>query len=612
MKKLITFFTLIFIALASPAHATVHLDLTVNINLDKSRLEVSGTASKPVALPNNMHKVTEFSYNWPLPAKKSAREWRGGAFVSEKELYLPSGWHPIHDEHITFTVAVNSPVVTVLPGKITDENQTETSYSARFSIRQPTEGIPLFAGPYKIAQLKTGATRLRTYFFEGMESLSKGYLERTAQYIQRFSKQIGPYPFDEFHIIAAPVPAGYGFAGLTYVGKRVLQLPFIKETSLGHEILHNYWGNGIFPDYDTGNWAEGLTTYMADYMTSEIASKDKAKEMRLSWLRDYSALPTDLDKPVTSFVSKHGAASQVIGYHKVAFIFHMLRQSLGEEIFFKSLRQFWAEFAFKTASWTDLENTFSAASGQDLSAFFTQWVQQKGAPFFKNISARARFHKGRGWEVNATVVQVKPPFQTHVPVAVGTRTAVLPNSISIKGPLGQGKFWIYDQPTGLSLDPDFQIFRKLGPNEAPPILRDVMLAEKAELVVPGNNTEMAGIAQQLAGRMIEGEVTANNGNLPTKPFVIIGQNVAVNDLLKKWGLPANPLDKDHITTSSVWAAKLSGRIPYVVVSSDDAVSLQALVRPLPHYGKRSALLFEGRRAFFKTSYKARPITVPIH
>ena len=67
---------------------------------------------------------------------------------------------------------------------------------------------------------------------------------------------------------------------LTYLGIEVLRLPFIRSTSLGHEVLHNWWGNGVYPDYAHGNWSEGLTTFMADYTYKERESDDAARDMR--------------------------------------------------------------------------------------------------------------------------------------------------------------------------------------------------------------------------------------------------------------------------------------------------------------------------------------------
>jgi hypothetical protein len=51
----------------------------------------------------------------------------------------------------------------------------------------------------------------------------------------------------------------------------VLRLPFIFSSSLPHEVLHNWWGNGVLIDDRFGNWAEGLTTYQSDWFHDWIS-----------------------------------------------------------------------------------------------------------------------------------------------------------------------------------------------------------------------------------------------------------------------------------------------------------------------------------------------------
>ena len=46
-------------------------------------------------------------------------------------------------------------------------------------------------------------------------------------------------------------------ATFTLLGRQVLKLPFIVKTSLGHEILHQWFGNSVYIDFVAGNWAEG-------------------------------------------------------------------------------------------------------------------------------------------------------------------------------------------------------------------------------------------------------------------------------------------------------------------------------------------------------------------
>jgi len=607
----ITLLTLFVFAVT--AQAETHVTLNVQLDLKNRLLNVQGRANKAVQLPDGRRlKANEkFSYDWTFPADDTPENWRGGAFVRETDLYLPTKWHPRNDGFLTFDISVNAPVPTILPGKISDEKRTGGHYSARFQMEQPSEAIPLFAGPYKITQLQQGSVTLRTYFYEGMESLSQPYLQRSAKYIARFQNQIGPFPFPQFHIIAAPIPAGYGFPGLTYMGQRILHLPFILESSLGHEILHNYWGNGVFPDYASGNWAEGLTSYMADYMTAELSSAAKARDMRLSWLRDYNALPADQDKPVTTFVSKHGAASQVIGYHKVAFIFHMLRQTLGDQQFFAGIRHFWTNFAFKSATWADIQTSFEMVSQINLASFFQQWTQSSGAPHFSSLSARAKPLGEDGWEIDATILQTNPVFKTIVPVSIGTGDDLLQSQFIANSRLSHSKIKVPHRPNAMSLDPDFHILRRLAPNEAPPILRDIMLSDQVEISLLGQFAESPSTAKKLMARLLAGTFNISDKPSLQKPFILIGEYDDIANKLHDLHLTSYDKSQRPDITAQIRAAKLENALPYLIIALKPGTQIESLLRPLPHYGKYSELEFNGSRIIKKSSGQTQPMTIPI-
>ena len=101
--------------------------------------------------------------------------------------------------------------------------------------------------------------------------------------------------------------------------------------SLGHQVAHCWWGNGVLVDAHGGNWCEGLTTYLADYLYKERASEAEAREYRLQILRNFTMLVTpERDFPLNIFRSRNNPVSQAIGYGKAAMVFHMLRRKLGE------------------------------------------------------------------------------------------------------------------------------------------------------------------------------------------------------------------------------------------------------------------------------------------
>ncbi|HEX5801648.1 MAG TPA: M1 family aminopeptidase, partial [Azospira sp.] len=316
--------------------------------------------------------------------------------------FLPAvaGWYPDPGELFAYRVALALPAGQkgLVAGELVSERDDADGYRAEFRFPQPADGIDLMAGPYVIGErsltLADGADkrtiRIRTWFHADLASLSAGYLDDSARYIERYSRLIGDYPFALFSVVSSPTPTGFGMPSLTYLGRDVLRLPFIRATSLGHEVLHNWWGNGVYPDWAKGNWSEGLTTFLADYAYKEDEGEAAALDMRLGWLRDLAAVPPGSDTALRDFVSRRHGISSIVGYNKAAMVFLMLKDEIGPAAFERGLRRFWQEHRFRTAGWAELEAAFAREAGRPLRDFFRQWIERPGAPVLKLTAAEKK------------------------------------------------------------------------------------------------------------------------------------------------------------------------------------------------------------------------------
>lgn len=344
-------------------------------------------------LPGGTRKL-EIAYRATLPPTpaldhRQVLGQRGGTAGPEGS-FLPAaaGWYPDSGELFSYRVTLALPAGQkgLVPGDLREESDAANGYRAVFDFPHPADGIDLMAGPYVIGEralkLADRTIRLRTWFHAELKDFAQPYLDDSARYIERYSKLIGAYPFGMFSIVSSPTPTGYGMPSLTYLGREVIRLPFIRATSLGHEVLHNWWGNGVYPDWQSGNWSEGLTTFLADYAYKEDEGEEAAREMRMGWLRDYAAVPPGDDFALKDFTSRRHGIASIVGYNKAAMVFLMLRDRIGPAAFERGLRLLWERKRFQTASWADLEAAFSEAAGQSQKDFFRQWVMQAGAPPF--------------------------------------------------------------------------------------------------------------------------------------------------------------------------------------------------------------------------------------
>ena len=521
--------------------------------------------------------------------------------------FLPggTGWYPeCGAAFFTYRLSLDLPAGQrgLVPGRLIDERSEDGRYRVTFAFTRPAESIDLIAGPYQVREQivrREGGDplRLRTYFYADLADLADDYLSAVDGYVNLYSRWIGPYPFTEFSVVSSPLPTGFGMSTLTYMGARVLRLPFIRASSLGHEILHNWWGNGVYADFDRGNWSEGLTAFMADYTYKEQEGPDAAREARLELLRDIAAIPPGQDAPLRRFTSRSHGTSQIVGYHKGTFVFLMLRDLLGTSVFDAGLQRFWRDWQFRVASWADLERAFEDVSGRKLDRFFDQWLSRPGAPRFRIESARVD-RTASGYRVWIALGQDGPAFAATVRVAVTTPTGRTEYPLDIAGVRQEFVLDVAARPESVALDPDFRVLRHLDTAEMPPILRQVIV-DPATLTIAATTAEtVRSLAADLSRALLDyPHALGDAAMLPGGgPLLVIGLSADVDRFLARANLPGRPQRVVGRGTAQVWTAYQPNGKVLAVVSAESADALWALLRPLPHYGRQSYLIFEEARA----------------
>lgn len=547
----------------------------------------------------------DFALRGVVPPRDDERQPSAGLRSSSGSdgAYLPGydGWIA-HDGIATIAyrlqVSVPLPQRAVATGRLVSEHTDAGFYSAVFEVTQPAEAPSLFAGPYQIRERLLDGLRLRTYFHAELAALSDTYLDAAGGYIRRYHDAVGDYPYADFHVISAPLPVGLGFPNLTYVGRRVIPLPFMRGRSLAHEVLHNWWGNAVAVDYSSGNWAEGLTTYMADYALARDQGAEAARSMRIKWLRDYAALPAQRDQPVRAFKSKRHQASQVIGYNKVAFVFHMLSLEIGEDAFAAGLRRFWQQNRHRTAAWQHLQAAFEQSAGRELDWFFSQWLDRRGAPRLSLGSHRVE-QIDDGYRISVDIVQPVSGYRFKLPLLLKTADGIERHEVTISETLTRVEWETSAQPLFLHFDPDSDVFRLLQQNEAPPIMRDVTLNAAASTVIESPDAEFDRLARALAGKLMDVAPRfdrLNPGGDAETPLLLITTTDALGGQLAKLKLQLPAELSGQGGSAAAWTARLDNGTPVLIVSADDAAALKTLLRPLPHYGGQSYVIFDAGRA----------------
>lgn len=565
-------------------------------------------------------------FNDPVPEDRVGIEdpsYGVVATISPQGSYLAeaSGWHPQpRKAKSLFTVRISGAdgMTGVTAGRlvnyIVDDHETTLVWQTGL----PQQALALAAGNYRMQRHDLEDIQLLVFVSDANAPLAEGYLESLRQYLLLYQELFGPYPYEKFAVVENFYPTGYGLPGWTLLGSSVVRLPFIKTTSLPHEIAHAWWGNAVEVDYSSGNWAEGLATYVADYYLKELSGPDEAVEYRRKLLRDYAALVTEgADMPLVEFRSRMSKRDQAIGYGKTAMVFHMLRELIGDNAFWQGLQNIALKGRGQRYGWVDLRRHFEEVSNINLESFFRQWTQRAGAPRLSLEDVEV-IRLGEKWQVSGNLLQSEPVYELAIPLRLVAEGRIYEQSIGLSERQDCFVFTVDSLPRSLAVDPDSNLFRKLYAQELPATINDLR-ASRTPLVVVAAGAEGLREASRDLLRGLQwqnAEVVDEQTYLKNKPrgrdLLFLGWPQAeslqaelpgqVDDLLGP-SLPNVKLVEDnrdvlfmvkkHNSEDRVSAYFLPGSL----------AAAQDSARRIPHYGRYSYLYFRDGRNLVKKTWE---------
>lgn len=529
-------------------------------------------------------------------------------------------WYPIiKDRLVKFDLHIELPVPwsAVSQGERTTDSVQQQKRVITWIEENPQDDIYIVAGEYKEYRQSTGSVLAQVFLQQADDALAQKYLDTTAQYIAMYNKLLGPYPYTKFALVENFWETGYGMPSFTLLGPKVIRFPFILHSSYPHEILHNWWGNGVYVDYDSGNWAEGLTAYLADHLIKE--QRGAGAEYRRSVLQKYTDyVNSERDFALTEFRSRHSSSTEAVGYGKTMMLFHMLRRQMGDADFVRALRRFYRENKFKLASFTDLQTVFKHASDINIDREFDQWVKRSGAPSLKLNFAKAE-SVGQGFHLNMEIEQTQsaPSYILKVPVAVHLEgeDQAFQTVVELQAKKQSVQLQLPAQPLRIDIDPEFDLFRRLDAREIPSALSQGFGAQKVLVLLPSQAPEVLlkayrHLAQAWQGNQegdwnirLDSEVSA----LPSDQSVwLLGwRNKHAGTMAEQIGALAVDINSDNVRIGDEQLSKdkhsvlLTSRNPsnanstVLWLATDVAAALPGLARKLPHYRKYSYLAFAG-------------------
>ena len=463
----------------------------LNLSIDGKRVDIPpGQAS--LTFPLKPAERAKVLYTGVLKTARGGGSISGqersnhpSSVIDDRGIFLAGLWYPRVDGLCRYRLSVELPEgyeAVSQAEKVEVEEKTGRKIFS-FSFPHPLENLTLIASDrFRVTRDRQEGVEILTYFFPEDENLAPAYIEGTKRYLRMYEELLGTYPYKRFSIVENFLPTGYSMPTYTLLGQGVVRLPFILETSLGHEILHQWFGSLVYVDSEKGNWAEGLTTYLADHFYED--QKGKGFEYRRGALIDYQSYVNQKNEiPLKHFQGRNSRASQAIGYGKALMVFHMLKNLVGEKNFLVSLKLFTEENRFRLATWKDLQGAFERTGKRDLEWFFRQWVDEKGMADFDLGEVKVKPLDGK-FEAEFEVRQKGRVYSLELPVSFYSNLGLVRYRFPVEKENTKVEVLLDHYPRKVVVDETYDLARTLSDDEFPPVIARFLNEEKILLILP--------------------------------------------------------------------------------------------------------------------------------
>ena len=514
--------------------------------------------------------------------------------IDRRGISLTGLWYPALEGLCNYNLKATLPrgYMAVSEAEKIFKTESEMGVEYNFAFPHPIDDINLVATDrYRVIEDDFKGIHLAAYFFKEDIGLARAYLEYSKKYLELYEKLLGTYPYKRFSIVENFLPSGYSMPTYTLLGSTVVRLPFITETSLGHEILHQWFGNHVYIDYERGNWAEGLTAYLSDHLYKE--RKGEGWNYRKQIMIDYASyVGTDNDFPLRKFTGRYDHGSRSIGYGKAAMMFHMIRRDFGDEEFFNALKDFIRDNRYSRVSWQELRSSFQKYFDGNLHGFFTEWLDRTGLPEleFEDVEV---IQKGLVYKLSFRVTHTGEVYAIDIPVSIYIDRDVIKKVIRIESENKEFAFDLPGMPDKVVFDEDYDVGRKIMYKESPPVIGRLLGEKNLLVVLPQYETELyTAVTDKFIGDdvIVKNPDAVKNSDIKTASVAILGQeNPIISRLYGKLSpeeagfsiqIRKNPWNREKVVA---------------IIHSTSKEETEIAFKKIVHYGKYSRLQFDGGR-----------------
>jgi aminopeptidase N len=316
--------------------------------------------------------------------------------------WIPCLDHPSAKATITFNITAPARDLVVANGQLTHA-ETNASGTRTWTY---TEGAPIppycmivAVGEFAQSTASQPAVTPLLYYVPQSDSpfAVKGFAP-SAPALQLFTNTVAPYPYEKLALIIGATRFGgmENSSAIVFTStlfnpnskarvSHAFGIPIGTVDVVAHEIAHQWFGDSVTESTWADLWlSEGFATYFAGLFLLRHEGEEAFQAYMKQAAETYFAYEKSTRTPIhdtdTEDLFKLLNANN---YQKGAWVLHMLRSQLGDDVFFRGIRAYYNEHRNATANTEDLRKALETSSGLDLREFFDRWIYGTGHPRYE-------------------------------------------------------------------------------------------------------------------------------------------------------------------------------------------------------------------------------------
>jgi aminopeptidase N len=301
--------------------------------------------------------------------------------------YLPCIDHPYEKASVDFIITAPSKYKVVASGIQVDKPISKTGYTITHwheSVPLSTKIMAFGVADFSVQNSGTvGNTEVSSWVFP--ENMNEGFADYSVAVkpLEYYISLIGEYPFKKLaNVQSKTIYGGLENAGTIFYSENSVTGTGRAEGLIAHEIAHQWFGDCVTEADWHHIWlSEGFATYLTSLYFESFQGKERLmKDMVTARTRVLRYSETKKKPVIDTTVSNYMDLLNANSYQKGAWVLHMLRNEIGDDLFFEGLRLFYKRYYNSNVNTVGFQKVMEEVSNRNLDYFFQQWLYTAGEP----------------------------------------------------------------------------------------------------------------------------------------------------------------------------------------------------------------------------------------